>query len=254
MIRNTLCRAVSLLVVAALALPIASQAAPKAPTKPGFVATVEATQPLAYFRLTDTTGSSEVGRASYAALGATAASSSCAPIGVPAATCRVLDGKSGYFGTTQTGGIGSAGSILAWVYLSAVPATVGRIIYIAGESQVANDFDMQFESDNALHFYTVSGSNVSYAPPVASIAQHWHMVVATFDATTGARAVYWDGKLGKRDSGGGTPGKKSEFTIGESKVFTGRFFPGTITDVAVWDRALSATTVASIYASRLNAP
>jgi hypothetical protein len=37
-------------------------------------------------------------------------------------------------------------------------------------------------------------------------------------------------------------------------VFTGRFFDGDISDVALWSTALSADTVANIYASRLNAP
>ncbi len=250
MIRTALYRAVPFATAAAFALLAASPAE----TKPGFLATVEATHPLAFYRLTGTTGSSEVGHTSYSAVGDTIPSSTCAPIGVADDTCRALDGKASFFDTTQVGGIGSAGSILAWVYLSVSPATANRIVYIAGESQSGNDFDVQFEPDNKLRFYTVSGSNVAYAPPVADLADHWHMVVATFDATTGARAVYWDGKLGTRDTGGGTPGKKSEFSIGESKVFTGRFFPGTIANVAVWNRALSAETVAAIYASRLNAP
>ncbi len=70
----------------------------------------------------------------------------------------------------------------------------------------------------------------------------------------GARAIYWDGKLGKSDTGGGHSGKTNEFSIGESKVFTGRFLDGDISDVALWNTALSADTVARIYASRLNAP
>ena len=66
--------------------------------------------------------------------------------------------------------------------------------------------------------------------------------------STGARAIYWDGTLGKKDAGGGSIGKTNGFSIGESKVFTGRFFDGDISDVALWNTALSSDTVAKIYA------
>jgi len=41
------------------------------------------------------------------------------------------------------------------------------------------------------------------------------------------------------DKSGSTAKKSNQFTIGESPVFTGRFFPGGIDEVAIWDRALS---------------
>jgi len=78
-----------------------------------------------------------------------------------------------------------------------------------------------------LRFYTAAGSNVAYTPPLATLEGEWHLVVATFNAGTGERAIYWDGKLGQKDTGGGRIGKTNEFSIGESKVFTGRFFDGT---------------------------
>jgi hypothetical protein len=143
---------------------------------------------------------------------------------------------------------------MAWVHLSSRPALKKRFDYVAGISQNGNDFDLQFEPDNALRFYTAAGSNVAYMPQFATLEGEWHLVVATFNASTGARAIYWDGKLGSKDAGGAQAGKTNEFSIGESKVFTGRFFDGDISDVALWNTDLSADTVAQIYASRLNAP
>jgi hypothetical protein len=143
---------------------------------------------------------------------------------------------------------------MAWIHLNSRPSVKGHVDYIAGISEYANDFDLQLETDNVLRFYTASGSNVAYTPPIDTLVGPWHLVVATLNAGTGARAIYWDGKLVNSDTAGGKSGKTKEFTIGESKVFTGRFFDGTISDVALWNTALSADTIASIYASRLNAP
>ncbi len=220
----------------------------------GFVATVTSTHPVAYYRLTATNGTSEVGTSTYKAVGGVSSVSSvatptaalCAPISVPNNQCTLFDGKTGYFDTSEMGGIRGAGSIMAWVHLNSRPALKGRIQYVAGISQNANDFDLQFEPDNTIRFYTAAGSHVAYSPPVASLDGEWHLVIATFDASTGARAIYWDGKPGSTDSGGGKIGKTNQFSIGESKVFTGRFFDGDISDVALWNTALSPDTVAKI--------
>jgi len=223
----------------------------------GFVATVKSTHPIAYYRLTATSGASEVGTSTYKAVDGVSVVSPafhCAPISVPTSPCTLFDGTTGYFDTSQVGGISSAGSIMAWVHLTSRPALKKRFDYVAGISQSGNDFDLQFEPDNALRFYTAAGSNVAYMPVLATLEGEWHLVVATFNATTGARAIYWDGQLGAKDTGGGRVGKTNEFSIGESKVFTGRFFDGDISDVALWDTELSADTVATIYASRSNAP
>jgi hypothetical protein len=223
----------------------------------GFVATVKSTHPIAYYRLTAMSGPSEVGTSTYTAAGGVSpvpTASLCAPISVPNNQCTLFDGTTGYFNTSQAGGIRGAGSIMAWVHLNARPKLKGRIEYVAGISQSGNDFDLQFEPDNSLRFYTDAGSNVAFAPPLATLEGEWHLVVTTFNASSGARAIYWDGNLGKSDTGGGRTGKTNEFSIGESKVFTGRFFDGDISDVALWNTALSANTVANIYASRLNAP
>ena len=246
--------AAALAAVAVVLAPIPQSAAGL-----GFVATVKSTHPIAYYRLTAMSGTSEVGTSTYKAVGgvspvAFSAASLCAPISDPKNQCTLFDGATGFFDTSQVGGIAGAGSIMAWVHLTSRPALKKRFDYVAGISQSGNDFDLQFEPDNGLRFYTAAGSNVAYMPVLATLEGEWHLVVATFNASTGARAIYWDGKLGNKDTGGGRSGKTNEFSIGESKVFTGRFFDGDISDVALWDTDLNAETVQQIYASRLNAP
>jgi len=249
--RTALCAA--LVAVAFVLAPI-----PRSAAGLGFVATVKSTHPIAYYRLTAMSGTSEVGASTYKAVGGVSPVAFSAAALCARSATRTFNAR---FSTARPGtstprrwrnprrgqhyGVGS----------SEFPAGVEEALRLrCGISEQANDFDLQFEPDNALRFYTAAGSNVAYTPPLATLEGEWHLVVATFNAGTGERAIYWDGKLGQKDTGGGRIGKTNEFSIGESKVFTGRFFDGDISDVALWNTALGADTVAQIYASRLNAP
>jgi len=121
--------------------------------------------------------------------------------------------------------------------------------YIAGESQNGNDFDLQFQNDNRLYFYTDAGTSISYAPNTASMVGQWHMIAATFNATTNTQDIYWDGSLVSSGNVGSGTNKTGAFWIGNSSVFSNRWFNGGIDEVAVWNYDLSAAQVSSIYAS-----
>ncbi len=214
-----------------------------------FVTTVTATHPLAYYRLDNTSGKSQVGSTTWKSTGGVTWAAPGAPIGIPNNHFAKFDGHDGKITTTQMGGVSTAVSIMAWVNLAALPSKEGRYFYVAGESESGNDLDVQFEGDDTLKFFTASGGHISYVPPVATLVNHWHMIVTTLDTSTHTRVIYWDGKPVATDKGGGEAGKKNVFTIGESAVFTGRFFKGGIEEVALWNHALSAADVASIYAA-----
>jgi hypothetical protein len=219
-----------------------------------FVAAVASTRPVAYYRLDATEGKSQVGATQYKSSGGVTSEAPGGPIGGAGNHFARVDGHDGYILTTQAGGVGGAGSIMAWVSLATLPSAEGRFFYVAGESQNGNDFDLQFENDNALRFYTASGGHLSYAPPPATLLNQWHMIVATMDAVSQTRVMYWDGKPVATDKGGGRAGKTGTFSIGASTVFSGRFFKGGIAEVGLWNRALGAAEVASIYAAAKSAP
>ncbi|MGD0903286.1 MAG: LamG domain-containing protein [Terracidiphilus sp.] len=214
-----------------------------------FVTTVVSTHPIAYYRLDASSGKSQAGATTYKPVGAVAIAAPGAPTGATVSKFAKLDGSTAYFVTTQAGGITTAASIMAWVNLAELPSRPGRFFYVAGESESGNDLDLQFETDNALRFYTAGGGNLSYAAPPASLVNQWHLIFATLDTVSGARAIYWDGKPVATDKGGGRPGKTSAFNIGYSIVFPGRFFHGGIQDVALWNRVLKPNEVAAIYSA-----
>jgi hypothetical protein len=214
-----------------------------------FTAAVASTRPVAYYRLDSTQGKSQAGATQYNSSGGVTSDGPGAPIGIANDRYAKLDGRDGAIVTTQAGGVGAAASMMAWVNLGALPSAEGHYFYVVGESQSGNDLDLQFETDNALRFYTASGGHLTYAPPPTTLVNQWHLIVATMDAVSQTRVIYWDGKPVATDKGGGRAGKTGAFSIGASTVFGGRFFKGGIQEVGLWNRALAASEVAAIYAA-----
>ena len=149
-----------------------------------FVTAVTSTHPLAYYRLDSTSGKSQVGTTTYKPVGSVISASPGAPIGTPNNYFAKLDGRTAYFLTTQAGGITTAASIMAWVNLAELPAKTNHFFYVAGESESGNDFDVQFETDNVLKFYTGGSGRLDYAPPPATLVNQWHLIVATMDTVS----------------------------------------------------------------------
>ena len=212
-----------------------------------YTTTINGLNPLAYFRLESTSGFAEGGTTySYSATGATVVTG--APINNNTNKALSFNGTTGAVTTTFSGGISNAATILAWVNLSQLPSTANRILYIAGESQVGNDFDLQFSSDNYVRFYTTnSGQNIGYLPSTSTLTGQWHLVAATFDNVAGKRAIYWDGVLVATDNTQSFSGHTTAFNIAATPVFSGRNFPGSIDEVALWSVALTPTQIAEIY-------
>ncbi len=179
------------------------------------------------------------------------------PVNDPASSALVLANGDGGTQDMVSGGkkpllgkIVSHGSIVAWINLADLPANQGRIFSIAGESQVSNDFDLQIQPNNQLCFFTDSGSSTC-APNLFSASDIgvWHLIVATFKAS-GPRVLYIDGKKVATGTAGGHSANQSPFYVGESTVFTGRYFVGSIGDVAEYSTPLSAKAARALWAAR----
>jgi hypothetical protein len=235
----------------AVAAVLACEVVPLAAAEEGsFVSLVAATSPLAYYRLESRAGASQVGSTSFVSSGGVTVEPAGAPIGMPSLFAR-LNGRDGFIMTTQAGGAGTAGSIMAWVSVARLPSDVGHILYVAGESQAGNEFDLEFAADNALVFRTAATSPLTFAPPPSTLVGQWHMIVATFDTVRVTRALYWDGKVVAADNDPGKAGKAGAFTIGANSFGGVRFFEGGIDEVALWGRALTTAEVASLYSAAI---
>jgi hypothetical protein len=154
-----------------------------------------------------------------------------------------------YAVTSLKGHIPGTATIVAWVKLRALPSASNTYFYVCGESQSGNDFDLQFENDNNLYFYTGGGENTMYKTNPGTLVGRWNMIAVTYKGgTNGFRDIYWNGKLVANTTGAvDASAKTSQFSVGESLVFTGRYFQGGIDAVAVWKRALDANDISKIY-------
>ena len=206
------------------------------------------TKPVVYFSLDDR--QSAIGKYGISLVGGARFKSGGAIKSQPHDKSLLLHGTA-YATTTFTGRIPGAGAMVAWVNLSELPSQAGQYFYISGESQSGNDFDLQFENDNNLYFYTGGGENTEYTTNAADLLHRWIMVAVSYEGgPNGFRDIYWNGRLvapyhGQVDN---SP-KTSQFNIGESLVFTGRYFQGAIDAVAVWNHPLNAKQIKAIYQS-----
>ena len=236
---------------AGLAIAAAASLAPSEASA-DYVASTLATNPLAYWQL-DAANQPDAAHGNSSTYLNSVTTGTGAPLnGYPNNKGAVFDGANsatpGQIVTGLSGGINGTGSIAAWINLAAVPSATGAIMYIAGESQLANDLDLQVETDNRVRFYTGAGENTASTTVLQAGA--WHLIVATYSAAGQFRNLYIDGILDSAYSGGlSGAAKSSNFTIGYSSVFGGREFNGTIDEVAIWDRALSADEVGGLYAA-----
>jgi Concanavalin A-like lectin/glucanases superfamily len=169
----------------------------------------------------------------------------------PANQGLLLDGQSSYMVTTLTGQIADAGTTMAWVYLTNYPSVAGRIFQITSEGDDGNDFDFQIDTDDLLHFYTDSGGSTVSPQPVP--LNQWHLLAGTFVANS-VRVLYIDGIPVATNTPGSHSPDDSYYTIGENLQFRGRYFEGTIAEVAVFNQALSAQEISNIYAAAFNTP
>ena len=157
----------------------------------------------------------------------------------------LLDGSTAFIGTDLTGQIGNQGSLLAWVYLAAEPSVIGHFFSVVNQSQVGNNFDIQIETDNSTKFYAGNATAI-YSQPLAT--GQWYFLAATLNSS-GQANLYCDGQLVATASGGGHSVSGNPVSIGESQVFTGRFFDGRIDEVAVYNVALTPAQIAALYAA-----
>ena len=219
-------------------------------TPTDYVSTVLSTNPIAYFRLEAASDTSQVNGYTSTFNGGTTLASPGAPICEPNNHNVSLDGQTGSVTTSLSGGITGAGSMVAWVNLAELPSTAGHFLYVAGESHSGNDFDIQFTTDDFVRFYVSNSAiNIGYAPNSSTLIGQWHMIAATFDSRTNTESLYWDGGLVGSGNNIALLNKTTQFNIGASTVFTGRNFAGGIDEVAVWNYALTAAQVTSLYNS-----
>jgi hypothetical protein len=112
----------------------------------------------------------------------------------------------------------------------------------------SNDIFWGFlDADGFIGLRPGSGRTVKSAAPVSD--NMWHNVVMTRDKTSRQIQIFIDGKLAKSDDGMQMGDKSTAFSaLGRITDSSKPYFKGQLDDVRIWNRMLSATEVAAIFA------
>jgi parallel beta-helix repeat protein len=139
----------------------------------------------------------------------------------------------------------SGATYTAWIKLNQLPSDAGHFMEIAAKSQSGNDLDFQVETDNHVRFYVGAGVRVSSTTALQT--GQWYFVAATYSANNQI-AIYVNGSQEAAATINVTHTPNSNpLIIGANAVFPGHFFNGSIDEVQVYNRQLSAGEVQSIY-------
>ncbi len=144
-------------------------------------------------------------------------------------------------------GTGSV-TMCAWIYPTANPPAYAGIMAKRDDSiSPPYIYGINYNSSASFQVYTSGPSGIvgfAYQPTLNT----WVHIVGVIDSF-GATKLYLNGSLfSSGGSGGGVTQSAANFCVGNSFASSGEFFPGTIDDVRVYNRALTATDIAALYA------
>lgn len=163
----------------------------------------------------------------------------------------LLDGSTGYVAVSQAAALNITGnlSVEAWCRLTNAPRTGQntRIVDKSYTSTAAPVYDYSlYAEDTTGHFgfgITIGTTNYTVASAAAPVAGQWYHLVGTYDGSN--VRLYQNGILqGTTAASGAIRNDAQPFVAGAH--FGGavsQFFPGTISNVALYNYTLSATQV-----------
>jgi hypothetical protein len=144
---------------------------------------------------------------------------------------------------------GTNWTIEAWVNPSATP---GRRCTIAGGMNNCMDWAITMDNDQfGVIFRPPGGCTRTLGSSVFASPGTWYHIVGTCDGSTAQ--IYVNGQF--RASGPSDPGYTADASglrIGGEICCTGNNFPGTVDEVAIYNRALSFEEIATIYLAGAN--
>ncbi|MBF9066950.1 MGH1-like glycoside hydrolase domain-containing protein [Streptacidiphilus fuscans] len=163
-------------------------------------------------------------------------------------TALQFDGSSQY-GQTSGPVLDTTGnfSVAAWVRLD---RTGSFATAVSQDGATTSGFFLQYSAaDNRFAFSTGEGRALADQPPTTG---QWYQLVGVHDANTGTYTLYLDGKPQSTVWNQST-GDSASGPLAIGRAFSGGhdsdFWPGSIDQVHVWNRALTAADVSGLYSS-----
>jgi len=144
-------------------------------------------------------------------------------------------------------------SVAAWVQTSDKSDYKYITSTYGGASSSAEWYNLNIMPTGTARLQTDPGStsNPPFAIGTTDVADgNWHFLVGTRDTSTGLLKIYVDGNLQRTEADISTEelNPAVDFRIGVQHGFSDRYFNGNIDDVRIYDRALTAGDINTLYA------
>ena len=222
-------------------------ASPPPPPLAGYAATVAGDGPVSYWRLGETSGTSaadSVGTSTGTYRNGVTTGSPSLLVSDSANRSASFDGVNDAVSVPSSAGLSptAAVTVEGWLRPSAKPAAGS----FASVTSKADSYALQFNGPQ-LEFTTMAGSTRRrvQAPAASVVAGQTYHVVGTYDGVT--QRLYVNGVQVASGSFSGTLNANTASVVVGSWDTTSEFVAGTVDDVAVYAKALTATQVANHY-------
>ena len=142
-------------------------------------------------------------------------------------------------------------TVSAWFQIAGNTGATQGVISKDISSPIANPpYALQINaSTNTLQYYQTSTSTTtptnSVSTPVLTYGNNWYFISGTFEGNT--MRVYFNGELSETSTLSDIAPTTGMLRIGQQKTGSGRWFNGTIDDVRIYNRALSASEINQLY-------
>lgn len=142
-------------------------------------------------------------------------------------------------------------SISAWINLDEVPSVTGTGMAIAGKLDTADGYRLLVNTSDQIRVVIRSDPDVTTADSTGTVVKDtWYHVVGVYDTAANTIVTYINGVGNTTGSATVDPADHAEeFCIGvtHSGGSYSQWLDGTVDDVAVFDRALTAAEVLNLY-------
>ena len=165
-----------------------------------------------------------------------------------------FDGSDDYLiNNTDATWVGNTYTFSYWIKTSTASSTILELKHNSSGAMINNTFFTSLTSTGKIRSYQANSSGAEVYDHTSTNAVHngaWHHVALSYDNST--FKIYIDGSLDSTDSGSGTISQVARrLYIGINRndgdsVFNSAF-NGQIANVGIWNRALSASEIESIY-------
>ena len=213
----------------------------------GYACQVIADGPTAFWRLGETSGTSAADSSGNnhwgTYTGGYTQGQTPGPLSGDATSATLFNGSTGYVTNNDAAlnGTFAAISVEAWVKTST--SSTSDVV----DDSNATGYELQLNANGSYTFYVGNSPTLNATSNATGYNDgKWHNVVGTYDGTT--IKIYVDGvNTGRYLWTGSVPASGSPFYIGRQTSATPQYLNGTVGDVAVYSKALTASQIANHY-------